>query len=70
MVKINKKINTPVCVADVPVGECFIHNNNLFMRIKTDRKYTNLNLETGIIWTGIHDDAKVLRVNVEISVLN
>lgn len=70
MVKINKKLNVPVNVVDVPVGECFIHNGNLFMRIKSDRRYTNLNLETGIIWTGIHDDCKVLRVNVEISVLS
>ena len=68
MVKINKKINTPVCVVDVPVGECFIHNGTLFMRIKNDRRYQSLNLETGIIWTGIHDDTKVTRVNTEIRV--
>lgn len=66
MTKVIKTMNVPIHAEDVPVGECFIYNNILFMRIKNDRRYQSLNLETGVVWTGIHDDTMVFKVNAEI----
>ena len=66
MAKVIKNVNIPKHIDDIPVGECFIYNDMLFMRIKNDRKYQILNLETGIAWTGIHDDVLVFQVNTEI----
>ena len=66
MAKVIKNVNVPKHPDEIPVGECFIYNNMLFMRIKNDRRYQNLNLETGVVWTGIHDDVLVSQVNTEI----
>ena len=66
MTKVVKNLNIPIHVEDLPVGECFIYNNTLFMRIKNDRRCQNLNLETGVVWTGIHDDTLVFKVDTEI----
>lgn len=66
MAKVIKNVNAPKHLEDIPVGECFIYNTLLFMRIKNDRRCQSLNLETGVVWTGIHDDTLVMPVYVEI----
>jgi hypothetical protein len=68
MVKINKKVVVPCPVEDVPVGEVFMFDGRLCMRISINSAHYTLNLENGKVLTGIPMGQKVQRVNVEINV--
>lgn len=68
MVKVNKKAVVPCTVEDVTVGEVFMHDGRLCMRVCINSMYHVLNLESGKVLTGIHMGQKVQRVNVEITV--
>lgn len=70
MVKINKKAVVPCVVEDVPIGEVFIYDGRLCMRICINSMYHVLNLENGKVLTGVHMGQKVQRVNVEINVVS
>lgn len=68
MVKIVNKAKTPVRADEIPVGECFLYNGEVFMRARYDNRYANLRFASGVIQTNIHNDTKVQPVNVTIEV--
>lgn len=68
MVKIINKQASPVSVTDIPVGECFIYNGEVYMRVRLDRRYASLRMSSGVVQTNFHDDTRVLPVNVTIEV--
>lgn len=68
MLRINKKAVVPCTVEDIPVGEVFMFDGRLCMRVSINSAYYTLNLENGKVLTGIHMGQKVQRVNAEITV--
>lgn len=68
MVKVNKKAIVPCIVEDIPVGEVFMYDGHLCMRISINSAHYTLNLENGKVLASIHMGQKVQRVNAEITV--
>ena len=68
MVKIVNKTKMPVPLDQIPVGECFIHNGDLFMRVRYDSRYACLRFASGVVQTNIHSDVKVQPVDIQIEV--
>lgn len=69
MVKIINRAKTPVRVDEVPVGECFIYNGEVYMRVRYNTGCTNVRFSSGIVQTNIHNDTRVQPVNVTIEVV-
>lgn len=67
---INMKPSASKLFVYVPVGECFVCNGKLFMKIKDidNNKDFALNLHTGRIHSGMHRTETVQSVDVEINV--
>lgn len=67
---VNMKPSASRLFVHVPIGECFICNGNLFMKIKNidNNKDFALNLHTGRIHSGMHQTETVQCVDVEINV--
>lgn len=63
MIKINKKKQDAVCVADMKKGETFIYNGKLYLVIEEETRRKYLNLETARIETGLHEYSSVPKVN-------
>lgn len=70
MLKVNKRTARNVRVDEIHVGDTFIHDGKLCMRIVVNSMYQTLNLETGRVMTGVHNDIKVQPVDCELNVLN
>jgi hypothetical protein len=70
MVKINRRVPRTVRVDEIPVGDTFIYEGKLCMRISLNSMFQTLNLENGRVMTGIHNDIKVQPVDCELNVLN
>ena len=68
MVKIINKTKMPVRVDEIPVGECFILNGEVYMRVRYNTGYTSVRFSSGVVQTNIHADQKVQPVNVTIEV--
>ena len=68
MVKIINKAKSPVRVDEIPVGECFMYRSDVYMRVKYNNTYASVRFATGCIQTNIHNDEKVMPVNVTIEV--
>ena len=68
MVKIINKTKMPVRVEEIPVGECFILNGEVYMRVRYNTGYTSVRFSSGVVQTNIHADQKVQPVNVTIEV--
>ena len=69
MVKIINKTKMPVRVDEIPVGECFILNGEVYMRVRYNTGYTSVHFSSGVVQTNIHADQKVQPVNVTIEVV-
>ncbi len=69
MLKINKRTVRNVRIDEIHVGDTFIHDGKLCMRIVVNSMYQTLNLETGRVMTGIHNDTKVQPIDCELNVL-
>lgn len=69
MVKIINKTKMPVRVDEIPVGECFILNGEVYMRVRYNTGCTNVRFSSGVVQTNIHADQKVQLVNVTIEVV-
>lgn len=67
---INMKPSASKSFMHIPIGECFVCNGNLFMKIKDNdsNKDFALNLHTGRIHSGMHRTETVQSVDVEINV--
>lgn len=64
MIKITKKKQDPVIIADMKIGDTFIFNNKLYLVIIEENRRKYLNLETARIETGLHDySSSAPRVN-------
>lgn len=68
MVKIINKAKSPVRLDEIPVGECFIHNGEIHMRVRNNNGYASVRFASGTVQTNIHADQKVQPVNVTIEV--
>lgn len=69
MLKVNKKMIVPVMISELRIGDTFLHNNTVYMRIKYNDRYHSLNLETGMVHTNIHNDVRVQKVDCELTVV-
>ena len=69
MVKIINKTKMPVRVDEVPVGECFMSEGKLFMRVRNNGGYSCVCLHSGVNQTNIHNDTRVQSVSVTIEVV-
>jgi hypothetical protein len=67
---VNMKPSASRLFVHVSIGECFIYNGKLFMKIKDidSNKDFALNLHTGRIHSGMHQTETVQCVDVEINV--
>ena len=68
MVKIVNKTKSPVMLDEIPVGECFLYNGGLFMRVRCDGRYASLRFDNGTIQTNFHNDCMVMPADVRIEV--
>ena len=68
MVKIINKAKTPVRVDEILIGECFMSEGKLFMRVRNNGGYSSVCLNSGVNQTNIHNDTRVQPVNVTIEV--
>ena len=68
MVKIVNKAKMPVRVDEIPIGECFMSEGKLFMRVRNNGGYSSVCLNSGVNQTNIHNDTRVQPVNVTIEV--
>ena len=68
MVKIVNKTKLPVRLDEIPVGECFIYNGEIHMRVRNNNGYASVRFASGTVQTNIHADQKVQPVNVTIEV--
>lgn len=67
---INMKPNASKFFMHIPVGECFIYDDKIFMKIKdiSSNKDFALNLHSGCIHSSMHQTETVQSVDVEINV--
>lgn len=68
MVRIVNKAKVPVRLDEIPVGECFIHDGEVYMRVRHNGGYASVRFTSGTVQTNIHADQKVQPVNVTIEV--
>ena len=61
MLKVHKKAVIPRYFTDCKVGETFMHNDNVCMKILLNNTDYVLNLETGKVLTGIHSAMLTVR---------
>lgn len=55
MIKITKKKQDAIRIADMKIGDTFIFNNKLYLIIVEENRRKYLNLETAKIETGLHE---------------
>lgn len=63
MIKVNKKKQDAVRIADMKKGDTFIYNGKLYLVIEEETRRKYLNLETARIETGLHEYSSVPKVN-------
>lgn len=63
MIKVNKKKQDAVRIADMKKGDTFIYNGKLYLIIEEETRRRYLNLETVRIETGLHEYSSVPKVN-------
>lgn len=63
MIKVNKKKQDAVRIADMRKGDTFIYNGKLYLVIEEETRRRYLNLETARIETGLHEYSSVPKVN-------
>lgn len=63
MIKVNKKKQDAVRIADMRKGDTFIYNGKLYLVIEEETRRKYLNLETARIETGLHEYSSVPKVN-------
>ncbi len=63
MIKVNKKKQDAVRIADMKKGDTFIYNGKLYLVIEEETRRRYLNLETARIETGLHEYSSVPKVN-------
>ena len=63
MIKVNKKKQDAVRIADMRKGDTFIYNGKLYLVIEEETRRKYLNLETARVETGLHEYSSVPKVN-------
>lgn len=63
MIKVNKKKQDAVRIADMKKGDTFIYNGKLYLVIEEETRRKYLNLETARVETGLHEYSSVPKVN-------
>lgn len=63
MIKVNKKKQDTVRIADMRKGDTFIYNGKLYLVIEEETRRKYLNLETARIETGLHEYSSAPKVN-------
>lgn len=63
MIKVNKKKQDAIRIADMKKGDTFIYNGKLYLVIEEETRRKYLNLETARIETGLHEYSSVPKVN-------
>lgn len=63
MIKVNKKKQDAIRIADMKKGDTFIYNGKLYLVIEEETRRRYLNLETARIETGLHEYSSVPKVN-------
>jgi hypothetical protein len=61
MLKVHKKAVVPRYFSDCKVGETFMHNDNVCMKVRLNNTDYVLNLESGKVLTGIHSAMLTVR---------
>ena len=61
MLKVHKKAVVPRYFTDCHVGEIFMHNDNVCMKVRLNNTDYVLNLESGKVLTGIHSAMLTVR---------
>ena len=63
MIKITKKKQDAIRIADMKIGDTFIYNGKLYLAIEVESKRKYLNLETARVETGLHEYSSVPKIN-------
>lgn len=63
MIKVNKKKQDAVRIADMKKGDTFIYNGKLYLVIEEETRRKYLNLETARVETGLHEYSSIPKVN-------
>jgi len=63
MIKVNKKKQDAIRIADMKKGDTFIYNGKLYLVIEEETRRKYLNLETARVETGLHEYSSVPKVN-------
>ena len=63
MIKVNKKKQDAVRIADMKKGDTFIYNGKLYLVIEEETRRKYLNMETARVETGLHEYSSVPKVN-------
>lgn len=61
MLKVHKKAVIPRYFTDCQIGETFMYNDNVCMKVRLNNSDYVLNLESGKILTGIHSATMTVR---------
>lgn len=61
MLKVHKKAVIPRYFTDCQIGETFMYNDNVCMKVRLNNSDYVLNLESGKVLTGIHSAMLTVR---------